>query len=228
MKVILFGATGMIGQAALRECLLDPGVEAVLTVGRRATGRSHPRLREVVHRDFLDFSAIERDLAGHDTCLYALGVSSAGMSEADYTRVTYDFALAAAQAVLRNNPASTFVFVSGASTDGTEQGRLMWARVKGRTENAILRMPFKGSYMFRPGYIQPLHGIASSARATRVMYAVMAPLFPVWKALFPSHVTTSEILGRAMIRAARDGYAKRVLEVPDINALGGRPSSIVL
>lgn len=225
MKVILFGATGMIGQAALRECLLDPGVETVLTVGRRASGQSHAKLREIVHGDFLDFSAVERDLAGYDTCLYALGVSSAGMSEADYTRVTYDFALAAAQAVLRNNPTSTFVFVSGASTDGTEQGRLMWARVKGRTENAILRMPFKASYMFRPGYIQPLDGIASSARATRIGYALMSPLYPVWKALFPSHVTTSEVLGRAMIRAARDGYAKRVLEVPDINALGGSPSS---
>ena len=221
MKVILFGATGMIGQAALRECLVDPGVEEVLTVGRRATGQSHPKLREIVHRDFLDFSAIDRELAGYDVSLYALGVSSAGMSEADYTRVTYDFALAAAQAVLRNNPASTFVFVSGASTDGTEKGRLMWARVKGRTENAILRMPFKASYMFRPGYIQPLHGIASSARATRVMYAVMAPLYPLWKALFPSHVTTTEILGRAMIRVARDGYPKRVLEVRDINVAGG-------
>src|SRR6185436_15445927 len=132
MKVVVFGATGMVGQGALRECLLDPGVEAVLAVGRRGTGQSHPKLREIVHRDFLDFSGVERELAGYDACLYALGVSSAGMSEPDYVRVTYDFALAAAQAVLRNNPAATFVFVSGASTDGTEQGRIMWARVKGR------------------------------------------------------------------------------------------------
>src|SRR6185436_20440440 len=126
MKVVVFGATGMVGQAALRECLLDPGVEAVLAVGRRATGQSHPKLRDVVHGDFLDFAPIERDLAGYDTCLYAMGVSSAGMSEPDYVRMTYDFALTAAQAVLRNNPASTFVFISGASTDSTEKGRLMW------------------------------------------------------------------------------------------------------
>jgi uncharacterized protein YbjT (DUF2867 family) len=225
IKVIVFGATGMVGQGALRECLLDPGVEAVLAVGRRATGQGHPKLREVVHRDFLDFSAIERDLAGYDACLYALGVSSAGMSESDYTRVTHDFALAAAQAVLRNNPASTFVFVSGASTDGTEKGRLMWARVKGRTENAILRLPFKASYMFRPAYIQPLHGIVSSTRMVRVMYAAVAPLYPLWKALFPDHVTTTEVLGRAMIRAARDGAPQRVLENRDINTLGEGPSS---
>ena len=225
MKVVVFGATGMVGQGALRECLLDPGVEAVLAVGRRGTGQSHPKLREIVHRDFLDFSAIERDLAGYDACLYALGVSSAGMSEPDYVRVTYDFALAAAQAVLRNNPAATFVFVSGASTDGTEQGRIMWARVKGRTENAILRLPFKASYMFRPGYIQPLHGIVSSTRMLRVLYAVVGPLYPLWKALFPDHVTTTEVLGRAMIRAAREGAPKRVLENRDINALGGGSSS---
>ena len=220
MKVILFGATGMVGQGALRECLLDPAVEAVLAVGRRATGQGHPKLREIVHRDFLDLSAIERDFAGYDTCLYALGISSAGMSEADYTRVTYDFALAAAQAVLRNNTAPTFVFISGASTDSTEKGRLMWARVKGRTENALLRLPFKAAYMLRPGYIQPLHGIVSSTKALRVLYAVAGPLYPVWKALFPAHVTTTEVLGRAMIRVARDGYVRRVLENSDINVVG--------
>lgn len=225
MKVILFGATGMVGQGALRECLLDPGVEAVLAVGRRATGQSHPKLREIVQRDFLDFSAIERDLAGYDACLYALGVSSAGMSEPDYVRVTYDFALAAAQAVLRNNPASTFVFVSGASTDGTEKGRVMWARVKGRTENALMAMPFKAAYMFRPAYIQPLHGIVSSTKLLRVMYAVVGPLYPLWKTLFPSYVTTTEVLGRAMIRAARGGAPKHVLENRDINALGEGASS---
>ena len=225
MKVILFGATGMVGQGALRECLLDPGVEKVLAVGRRGTGQSHEKLREVVHRDFLDFSAIERELAGYDACLFALGVSSAGMSEPDYVRVTYDVTMAAAGAILRNNPALTFVFVSGASTDSTEKGRLMWARVKGRTENALLRMPFKGAYMFRPGYIQPRHGIVSSTKLLRVMYAVVGPLYPVWKALFPDRVTTTEVLGRAMVRVARDGYSKRVLENRDINVAGGAPSS---
>lgn len=225
MKVILFGATGMVGQGALRECLLDPGVEKVLSVGRRATGRSHEKLREIVHRDFLDFSTIEGELAGYDACLFALGVSSAGMSEPDYVRVTYDVTMAAAHAILRNNPGLTFVFVSGASTDSTEKGRLMWARVKGRTENALLRMPFKGAYMFRPGYIQPRHGIVSSTKLLRVMYAVVGPLYPVWKALFPDRVTTTEVLGRAMVRVAREGYSKRVLENRDINAAGGGASS---
>ena len=220
MKVILFGATGMVGQGALRECLLDPGVEKVLAIGRRATGQRHEKLREIVHRDFLDFSGIEGELAGYDVCLFALGVSSAGMSEPDYVRVTYDVTMAAASAILRRNPALTFVFVSGASTDSTEKGRVMWARVKGRTENALLRLPFKASYMFRPAYIQPLHGIVSSTKLLRVMYAVVGPLYPVWKALFPDYVTTTEVLGRAMIAVARHGYSKRVLENRDINAAG--------
>ena len=225
MKVILFGATGMVGQGALRECLVDPGVETVLSIGRRATGQRHEKLREIVHRDFLDFSTIEGELAGFDACLFALGVSSAGMSETDYVRVTYDFTMAAASAILRKSPALTFVFVSGASTDSTEKGRLMWARVKGRTENALLRLPFKAAYMFRPAYIQPLHGIVSSTKAQRVLYAVVGPLYPLWKALFPDYVTTTEVLGRAMIRAAREGAPKRVLESRDINALGEATSS---
>ena len=225
MKVILFGANGMVGQGVLRECLLDPGVEKVLAVGRRATGRHHEKLRELVHRDFLDFSTIEGELAGYDACLFALGVSSAGVSEPDYVRVTYDVTMAAARAILRNNPALTFVFVSGASTDGTEKGRVMWARVKGRTENALLAMPFKAAYMFRPGYIQPLHGIVSSTKLLRLMYAVVGPLYPVWKTLFPNYVTTTEVLGRAMVRAAREGAPKRVLENGDINALGEGASS---
>ena len=224
MKVILFGATGMVGQGALRECLLDPGVEKVLAIGRRATGQRHQKLREIVHRDFFDFSTIEGELAGYDVCLFALGVSSAGMSEPDYVRVTYDVTMAAASAILRNNPALTFVFVSGASTDSTEKGRVMWARVKGRTENALLRLPFKASYMFRPAYIQPLHGIVSSTKLLRVMYAVVGPLYPVWKALFPDYVTTTEVLGRAMIAVARNGYSKRVLENRDINAVGAPQS----
>jgi uncharacterized protein YbjT (DUF2867 family) len=220
IKVIVFGATGMVGQGALRECLLDPEVEVVLVVGRRATGQRHAKLREIVHRDFLDFSAIEPELGGFDACLFALGVSSAGMSEPDYVHVTYDLTMAAAGAVLRNNPGSTFVFVSGARTDSTEQGRMMWARVKGRTENALLRMPFKAAYMFRPGYIQPLHGIVSSTKLLRALYAVAGPLYPVWKTLFPDQVTTTEVLGRAMVRVAKHGAPQRVLENRDINAVG--------
>jgi uncharacterized protein YbjT (DUF2867 family) len=220
MKIILFGATGMVGQGALRECLLDPAVEKVLAVGRRATGQRHDKLREIVHEDFLDFSAIEDELAGYDACLYCLGVSSAGMSEPDYHRVTYDVTMAAASALARRNPALTLVYVSGAHTDSTERGRVMWARVKGKTENALLRMPFPAAYMFRPGYIQPLHGIVSRTKLLRVLYALVGPLYPLWKALFPDYVTTTEQLGRAMIQVARHGAARRVLENRDINALG--------
>jgi uncharacterized protein YbjT (DUF2867 family) len=220
MKIILFGATGMVGQGALRECLLDPEVEKVLAVGRRATGQHHDKLREIVHNDFLDFSAIEDELAGYDACLFCLGVSSAGMSEPDYHRVTYDVTMAAASALVRRSPALTFVYVSGAQTDSTERGRVMWARVKGKTENALLRMPFPAAYMFRPGYIQPLHGIVSRTKLLRVLYAVAGPLYPVWKAVFPDYVTTTEQLGRAMIQVAKLGAPKRVLENRDINALG--------
>src|ERR1700722_9569703 len=153
MRVILFGATGMIGQGVLRECLLDPGVEAVLSIGRRASGVTNAKLREIVHADLTDLSAIEGELGGYDACFFCLGISSAGMSEADYRRVTYDVTLAAAQAIQKRSPDLTFVYVSGTGTDSTEKGRTMWARVKGATENAILAMPFKASYMFRPGYI---------------------------------------------------------------------------
>lgn len=220
MNVILFGATGMVGQGVLRECLLDPGVERVLAVGRAPTGQVSPKLRELVHRDFTDFSAIEGELTGHDACFFCLGVSSAGMKEADYRRVTHDFTLAAATALARANPRMTFVYVSGAGTDGSERGRSMWARVKGETENALLRLPFK-AVMFRPAAIQPLHGITSRTALYRALYPLLAPLFPVLKALFPRYVTTTERVGRAMIRVARDGAPKPVLESWEIDALGG-------
>jgi len=216
MRVVLFGATGMIGQGVLRECLCDAGIDRVLSIGRRRTAVRDPKLSEIEHRDFADFSGLAKDLAGFDACLFCLGVSSAGMSEADYRRVTYDFTLAAAEAFLRSNPGSAFVYVSGTGTDGTERGRVMWARVKGATENALLRMPFRAAVMFRPGYIQPVHGERSATKWTRVGYAVMAPLYPVWKTLFHSHVTTTEELARAMIRAARRGSGPRVVESREI------------
>ncbi|HET9317434.1 MAG TPA: NAD(P)H-binding protein [Vicinamibacteria bacterium] len=219
MKVILFGATGMVGQGALLECLRSPDVESVLCVGRRPTGRQHPKLREAVLADVAQVSSLGEELSGHDACLFCLGVSSAGMSERDYRRVTYDTTMAVAAALLERNAAMTFVYVSGASTDGSEQGRVMWARVKGETENALLRMPFKAAYMFRPGYIQPLDGIRASTRGIRWLYAVFGPLYPLLKRLFPRHVTTTRRLGRAMILAAAVGAEKRVLEAVDINAL---------
>lgn len=221
MKVIIFGATGMIGQGVLRECLLDPRVERVLTVVRKATGQHDDKLREIVHDDFADLSAIEGELAGYDACLYCLGVSSVGMSEADYTRVTYDYAMAAGRLLAKLNPALTFVFISGAGTDGSERGKSMWARVKGKTENALLALPFKASFMFRPAMIIPQHGIVSRTRLYRIVYAVIAPLYPVLKALLPSIVTTTDNVSKAMLLVAADSGAakKKVLENRDINEL---------
>ena len=217
MRVILFGATGMVGQGVLRECLLDPEVTSALAIGRRESGTRHPKLREIVHSDFFDFSSIERELAGYDACFFCLGVSSAGMNEEDYRHVTYDVTMAAARTLARQDPGMTFLYVSGAGTDSTERGRTMWARVKGATENALLRLPFKAAYMIRPAYIQPLHGVASRSKMIRAIYAMMGPLYPVWKRLFPKYVTTTEQLGLAMILVARRGAAKRVLESRDFD-----------
>lgn len=219
MKVILFGATGMIGQGALRECLLDPTVTAVLTVGRAATGQENPKLREIVVPDMSDLSPVESQLSGYDACFFCLGISSAGLSEPEYRRVTYDMATAAARTLVARNPAMTFIFVSGAGADGGERGPVMWARIKGATENAILRMPFKGAYAFRPAFIQPRHGIRSRTRMYRVLYAVFGPLFPILKKLFPGQVSTTEEIGQAMILVARHGAPKKVLENRDINGI---------
>jgi uncharacterized protein YbjT (DUF2867 family) len=217
MKVILFGATGMVGQGLLRECLLDPTIEHVLSIVRTPTGQKHAKLTELVHKDFLDYSSIESQLTGYDTCFYCLGVTSSGMSAGDYSRVTYDMTMAAAQTLARLNPATTFIFVSGTGTDSTEKGPTMWARVKGKTENALLRLPFKAAYMFRPAGIQPLHGIKSRTAGYRITYALAEPIFPLLKLLLPNYITTTEHLGRAMIRVAQCGFPKRILEARDIN-----------
>lgn len=219
MNIIIFGATGMVGQGVLRECLLDAGVQRVLVIGRTATGQRHGKLRELIHKDFMDFSAIEGQLAGYDACFFCLGVSSVGMAEPEYRRITHDFTLAAAQALVKRNPTMTFIYVSGAGTDSTERGRSMWARVKGQTENALLRLPFKAAYMFRPGYIHPLHGITSKTRLFRALIRAVSLLYPLLKALIPRQVTTTEQIGRAMIKVARQGYPKPVLESSDINVL---------
>jgi len=219
MKVILFGATGMVGQGVLRECLLDPEVESVLSVGRTATGQRHARLHELVHKDLTDLSAISAQLSGYDACFFCLGVSSVGMTEQDYRRITYDLTLSVARTLAAQSPNMTFVYVSGTGTDSSERGRSMWARVKGETENALLGLPFQAAYMFRPGYIQPLHGVVPKTRWVRLVYAIVGPLYPVLKAIFPKDVTTTEQIGRAMLRVSRQGYPKRVLESRDINSL---------
>jgi uncharacterized protein YbjT (DUF2867 family) len=220
MKVILFGATGMVGQGVLRECLLDSGIESVLAVGRSPLrAPRQPKLREILHDNFTDYSDIEPQLTGYDACFFCLGVSSVGMEEERYRHLTYDVTLAAAKTLSRLNPQMVFVYVTGRGTDSTEQGRLMWARVKGKTENDLLKLPFKAAYMFRPAGIQPLHGVRSKTAWVQAIYVVGAPLLSYLARTSPKFMTTSEKVGLAMIKVARDGYPKPVLESEDINSL---------
>ncbi len=218
MKVLLFGATGMVGQGVLRECLLDPDVERVQTIGRSPTGIHHPKLREVLHRDLSSYTGIEPELSGFDACFFSLGVSSAGMKAEDYERTTYGITMAAAETLCRLNPQMRFFYVSGAGTDSTEQGRSMWARVKGRTENALLRLPFAAAYMFRPGLIVPVHGERPKAAVYQAFYGIAKPLLFLLRRIFPNHVLTTEEIGRAMLSVTRHGYPKHILEIRDIRA----------
>ena len=214
MKVIIFGATGMVGQGALRESLLAADVERVLTVGRRATGVRHPKLTELTVPDVGDLTPVESQLAGYDACFYCLGVSSVGLDEAAYTRISYDYPLAAARVLARTDPDLTFVLVTGAGTDA--QGRAMWARVKGRAERAVLEM-FPNGYAFRPGFIQPTYGARSRTGWYDALYTVLAPLTPLLKRVAPGIVTTTDGLGRAMLRAARTGFGSRVVSGTDLH-----------
>jgi len=209
----------MVGQGVLRECLLASDVETVLAIGRTATDVFHAKLRDLVVPDLFDVAAYEGELTGFDACFFCLGVSSAGMTEEAYTRLTYDLTMTVAETLARLNPGMTFVYVSGASTDSSEHGRVMWARVKGRLENALLRLPFRAAYMFRPGLIVPLHGIKSKTKVYRIFYALLKPVLPLaWRA-FPNQVVTTEELGRAMLTMARRGSEKRVLETQDLRDL---------
>jgi uncharacterized protein YbjT (DUF2867 family) len=217
MKVMLFGATGMVGRGVLRECLLDPDVEQVLAVGRNPTGVADGKLSEIVRADLFDLSPVVDGLTGYDACFFCLGVSSAGMGEEKYRRLTYDLTLGVARLLADRNPGMTFVYVSGMGTDSTERGRSMWARVKGATENALQRLPLE-VYLFRPGYIQPTHGTTSRVWWYRAMYAVVAPLYPVLRRAFPGQVTTTEQIGRAMLAVARHGAGARILGPREINA----------
>jgi len=219
MNVLLFGATGMVGQGVLRECLLDPGVASVVSIGRSPTGVSHPKLREILHADLTNYAPIESELSGFDACFFSLGISSAGLNEEQYSRVTYDITLRAAETLARLNPAMTFVYVSGQGTDSSEHGRIMWARVKGRTENALLRLPFKDAFMFRPGIIVPRFGARSRTALYRIPYTLTRPLLPLLLRAFPNHVLTTDEIGRAMIVVARHGAPKPILETRDIRSL---------
>jgi uncharacterized protein YbjT (DUF2867 family) len=220
MKILIFGATGMVGQGVLRECLQAADVELAVTVGRNATGVQNPKLREIVRRDLRSYTDIERELTGFDACFFTLGVSSAGMKEADYERITYGLTLAAAETLSHLNPGMTFVYVSGAGTDSSEHGRSMWARVKGRTENALLRLPLK-AYMFRPGLIEALDGIQSRTPLYRILYRLFKPLLPLLRRAFPNQIVSTREVGQAMLAVARRGYEKPILEIKDIRAVVG-------
>lgn len=215
MNVILFGASGMVGSGVLIECLEDSRVESVLSIGRRETGVSHSKLRELTPEDLFDLGAVEGELGGFDACFYCLGISSAGMSEADYRRITYDLTVAVMDVVTRVNPEMTVCFVSGQGTDSSESSRTMWARVKGAAENYVLGLPVT-SYMFRPGFIQPVKGVRSKTKIYQALYAVMTPMYPVLKALFSSQLVTTEEVGRAMLNVIGRGYEKSILAPKDI------------
>jgi uncharacterized protein YbjT (DUF2867 family) len=223
MKVVVFGATGMVGQGTLLECLDDRDVHEVVSVVRRPSGKSHPKLREIVHADFFDFHGVGAAFDGVDACLFCLGTSSAGMSEAEYTKITADITLAAARVLLAHSPGAAFCYVSGAGTDANS--RMMWARVKGTLENQLLAM-FQHAYLFRPGYIHPERGVTSSTGWLRVVYAGLRPLYPVMKKVIPSGVTDSVTLGRAMLRVVKERGPSRVLESVDINSVGAASNAV--
>lgn len=207
----------MVGSGVLLECLDSPRVREVLVVGRSSTGVTHPKVREMLHQNFLEFKGMQSEFAGRDACFFCLGVSSAGMKEADYTRLTHDVTLAAASAMLAVSPQLTFIYVSGEGTDSSERGRSMWARVKGKTENDLLAMPFRAAYMFRPGYIQPLRGVRSKTPLYQLLYDVGGWTYPALRSLLPGHVTTTVDVGRAMIEVGAEGYTRSILGSAEIN-----------
>jgi uncharacterized protein YbjT (DUF2867 family) len=220
MRVLLFGASGMIGAGVLLECLDDPGVAHVLSVGRSDGGVRHAKLEHVSHDDFTDFSWLRDRFARCDACFFCLGVTSVGLDEAGYSLVTFDYTLAAARTLADVNPQAVFCYVSGEGTDSTERGSRMWARVKGRTENALLALPFRQAYMFRPGFIQPVRGVRSKTGWYQAVYTVTRPVTPLVRRLFSGAVTDTASLGRAMIAVARQGHPARILDAGAINRLG--------
>lgn len=219
MKILIFGASGMVGQGVLRECFLDANVTAIVSVGRSSLNLRHEKLKEIIHSNFFEFDSIANDLKDCDVCFFSLGVSAVGMKEADYARITYDVTLAAARVLAKIHPNMVFIYVSGQGVDSSERGPLMWARVKGKTENALLQLPLK-AYMFRPGLIQPLHGIKSKTLVYRIPYILLSPFISFLVSYFPKYVTTTERLGRAMLRLANKGSSQKILETMDINRWG--------
>lgn len=211
VRAIITGASGMVGEGVLHECLLDPAVKGVLVVGRKPCGHTHSKLKEIIHKDFLDLSPIADQLSGYNTCFFCLGVSSVGMKEADYYQQTHTLTMHFAETLVTRNPGMTFCYVSGAGTDSSEKGRLMWARVKGKTENDLMKLPFKAAYNFRPGFILPKKGLKNVLPA----YKYLNWLYPILKRLMPGKTSTLKAVGLAMIRVATRGYEKQILEVKD-------------
>ena len=224
IRVIIFGATGMIGSGVLIECLDNPEVESVLIIGRRSCGKEHEKLKEIIHDNFMDYANIEKDLSGYNACFFCLGVSSAGMSEEQYHIITHDYVVKAAEVLSRLNPDMTLCFISGAGTDDTLKSRMMWARVKGKAENSLKSFPFKNLFLMRPAYIQPVKGV----KPTLTMYKILGPFYPLWRRLFPKYVTTTEEVGQAMINAVLYGAAKQTLENKDIIQLAKKTNKISL
>jgi hypothetical protein len=219
IKPLIFGSTGMIGQAVLLECIEDPLIETILIINRSSSGVKHQKVKEILLSDFSNFSALVKEFGNYNTCFFCLGISALGLSEEEYTKITYDLCMKAANTLLQSGTAYTFCYVSGAGTDSTEKGRQMWARVKGKLENALLALPFKNAFMFRPGYIQPMKGIVSRTKSYRIIYKIFTPLYYLLKP-FKGAVTDTTTLGKAMISAARNGYDKKIIEMKDINLLG--------
>jgi len=215
IRAIITGATGMVGEGVLHECLLHPLVEAVLVINRRPCGVDHPKLKEIIHADFFDFSSIESQLSGYNACFFCLGVSSIGMKEEQYYRLTYTLTMHVAETLSRLNSSMTFCYVTGAGTDSTEKGRSMWARVKGKTENALMKLPFKNVYAFRPGFIKAIKGL----KHVHPFYKYISWMFPIGRVLYPNGFCTLHELGLAMINVAENGYDKQVIEGKDIIAL---------
>ena len=215
MNVIVTGATGMVGEGILHACMSNPDVTRVLVVNRNTCGVSHPKVKEVIHKDFFDFSAIESHLTGYQACFFCLGVSSVGMKEADYTHFTYDLTMHVASTLAKLNHDMTFIYISGAGTDSTEKGRMMWARVKGKTENDLRKLPFKTSFAFRPGFITPAKGLKNTLK----LYKYLGWIVPIVKTFAPGSIVSLKEIGLAMINAVKQGYPKDVLEIKDIKAL---------
>jgi hypothetical protein len=218
VKAIITGATGMVGEGVLQECLLHAQVDEILIINRRASGISHPKLKEIIHPNFFDLSPIEKDLRDYNACFFCLGVSSVGMKEPEYNRLTFELTVQFAETLLKGNAERVFCYVSGAGTDNSEKGRSMWARVKGRTENRLLGLGFRKAYMFRPGYMQPTPGLKNTLK----WYKALTWAYPVLRRIFPKFVCTLKELGLAMVHTVTLGYEKTILEVPDIVTLANR------